>query len=173
MENHRPLWYQILFYLEKRQGHKNKQLLSWLQFLAENGAAPGKIDDNGLNGLELSAYDSDIELIKTLSEFLELKLEKIERCLISLAMPAQLYVSKDGEEELLTFEEMISIIDYLVANGHNPNEGLIAATMYRLDSIVDRLLELGADANYRNSSGVTALTWAYGQPATRLDEHGG
>jgi hypothetical protein len=167
MLEHRPLWFQVLVYLDEKRNYTIKQLQTWLQELVEHGAEPEKKDELGMSGLQAAAHDSHFNLLKALTESLCPNLENPELCLISLAVPGEgcLHESKNGED-LVTYEEMADIIGYLLDKGHNPHAALLSATEHRHEAIVEQLLEGGADVNYQNPAGVTALMWAFGQPAT-------
>lgn len=166
LPSYSPGWLLILQTLENELDFDEDRLSAWVGTLEENGANLAKRTAVELTGIELAARDSDFRTLKVLIEHLDVDLGTAEHCLISLAMPAQLHESS-GKNKTIGQGEMLDLVRFLHARGHRLDDGLIQAVADGHVPIIKFMVENGAKVNYQNSAGVSALMYAFGQPASR------
>lgn len=147
------LWYGIIEYLCEVDTPA-EELIKWIDRLTEHGADIFK--DKYI--IEKAATDGWLTLFKVL----------VEHYQVSIADDDFDYLSKllwwDKEAVNAEF-----LIDYCFSQGVDKNEPLLFAASERNIPLVQMLINKGADVNYQDSKGVSALMWACGQPIANAD----
>ena len=155
--DYRPLWVQLLMFLEKKQSRPLSELGDWFSLLIEQGIKFNEESEYLRGTVERITCAGNFNTLKCILEhtFFDYDFEKY--CLISEVL-----------SDNVTSEE-IEIIQYLIAKGNKLDEALICAVSFRSEEVVDLLINSGANINYQNSKGISALMWAFGQPASKAN----